>query len=113
MQVEHNGKQIAAAAKVALAGMGIGKYSEATDTQVAVDTVGDEAFGICIDEGSNMVKAFEDFEGGSCVDHRLSNGLKDALKPPVVADIVRKVKLFPDVDVFSLPIYATLRCAAD
>eukprot|EP00873_Tetraselmis_striata_P009842 jgi/Tetstr1/430106/TSEL_001965.t1 len=61
-QVEHNGKQIAAAAKVALAGMGIGKYSEATDTQVVVDTVGDEAFGICIDEGSNMVKAFEDFE---------------------------------------------------
>eukprot|EP00873_Tetraselmis_striata_P002573 jgi/Tetstr1/422837/TSEL_013628.t1 len=91
-QVEHNGKQIAAAAKAALAGMGIGKYSEATDTQVDVDTVGDEAFGICIDEGSNMVKAFEDFEGDSSVDHRLSNGLKDALKPPVVADIVRKMK---------------------
>eukprot|EP00873_Tetraselmis_striata_P041501 jgi/Tetstr1/461765/TSEL_006854.t1 len=70
--------------------MGIGKYSEATDIQVAVDTVGDEAFGICIDEGSNMVKAFEDF-GGSCVDHRLSNGLKDALKPPVVADIVKGI----------------------
>lgn len=61
------------------------------DPDQGVDTVGQEAFGVVIDEGSNMVKAFQDFEGGPCVDHRLSNALKDALEKSNVCEIVKKV----------------------
>jgi hypothetical protein len=37
------------------------------------------------------VKAFQDFEGGPCVDHRLSNALTDALEKCNVCEIIKKV----------------------
>jgi hypothetical protein len=67
-----------------LARFGVGEY----DHDQGMDTVGQEAFGAVIDTGSNMVKAFQDFEGGPCVDHRLSNALKDALEKSKICEIV-------------------------
>ena len=89
-QVDHTAEAISSACKEALAQFGVGEYNP----EQGIDTVGREAFGVVIDEGSNMVKAFQDFEGGPCVDHRLSNALKDALNDSDVAHIVKKVKLF-------------------
>jgi hypothetical protein len=70
-----------------LARFGVGEY----DLDQGVDTIGQEAFGVVIDEGSNVVKASQDFEGGPCVDHRLSNALKDALEKSNVYKLVKKV----------------------
>jgi len=87
MQVDHTADAISSACKEGLARFGVGEY----DPEQGIDTVGKEAFGVVIDEGSNMVKAFQDFEGGPCVDHRLSNALKDALEDFDVAHIIKKV----------------------
>ena len=87
VQVDHTAEAISGACKEALARYGIGEY----DPKGVIDSVGHEAFGVVIDEGSNMMKAFQDFEGGPSVDHRLSNALKDALEACDVSHIVKKV----------------------
>jgi hypothetical protein len=57
-----------------------------------VDAIGQEAFGVVIDEGSNVVKAFQDFGGGACVDHRLSNTLSNVVEKSHDGEIAKKVR---------------------
>ena len=87
LQVNHTHDVIASSVKTALARFGIGEYNPDNSK----DTVGDEVVCITTDEGSNMVKAFQDFEGAPCVCHRLQNALGDALKDDQAATLVRKV----------------------
>ena len=42
--------------------------------------VGKEVHGSTLDAASNMRVAFDSFEGASCVDHKIQNGLKTASK---------------------------------
>ena len=95
-EVMHNGENIAHTTKGHLSGVGVGKYEPDND----IDTVGQEVHGSTTDQGSNMVKAFEKFEGAACVNHRLNNSLKCALEVPKIAAVVKKVRtscLVPDM----------------
>jgi hypothetical protein len=85
--LDHTAEAITSACKETLARFGVGEY----DPDQGVDPVGQKAFGVVIDERSKMVTAFQDFEGGPCVDHRLSNALKDALEKSNVCGIVKNV----------------------
>ena len=86
--VDHVGEQIAATAKANLAALGVGVYNP----KERIDTVGGETHGSCIDQGSNIMSGFRDFEGGPCACHRLSNCLKKAFESPGIAPLVMKVK---------------------
>ena len=86
--VEHVGEKIAETAKANLAAVGVGAYIP----KERIDTVAEEVHGSCIDQGSNMLAGFKDFEGGPCACHRLSNCLKKAFESPGVASLVMKVK---------------------
>lgn len=86
--MDHVGEQIAATTKANLAALGVGIYN----LKEKMDTVADEVHGCCIDQGSNMLAGFKDFEGGPCACHRLSNCLKKAFDSAGVAPTVKKVK---------------------
>ena len=86
--VDHVGDQIATTAKANLAALGVGLYNP----KERMDTVADEVHGSCIDQGSNIISGFKDFEGGPCACHRLSNCLKKAFDSAGVSPLVKKVK---------------------
>jgi hypothetical protein len=86
-EVQHSGDNIASHVKQQLADIGIGAYRPKDN----IDTVGEEVHGVCTDQGSNMVLGFNDFEGGSCACHRLSNSLKTAFAVHSIAGVVKKV----------------------
>ena len=86
-EVQHTGENIAIHVKQQLVAIGIGAYHPKDN----IDTVGEEVHGVCTDQGSNMVLGFNDFEGGSCACHRLSNSLKTAFAVHSIAGVVKKV----------------------
>jgi hypothetical protein len=54
--------------------------------------VGDEVHGSTTDEGSNIKKAFKDFEGAPCTCHQLQNALKHSMKGDFMQTLERKVR---------------------
>ena len=57
-----------------------------------VDTVSDHVHGCTPDEASNMLRAWDIFEGAGCVCHRANNCLKTALKDDHVGHVLKGVK---------------------
>jgi hypothetical protein len=86
--VAHVWQEIEKATKQCLAGYGIGQYDPASK----LDSVGDEVHGSTTDEGSNIKKAFKDFEGAPCTCHQLQNALKHSMKGDFMQTLERKVR---------------------
>ena len=79
--VAHTGANIKKATYEGLHKCGLGDSPEDVPTNIHVATP---------DEDSNMVKAWEEFEGAGCVCHRQQNCLKSALEDPTVALLVNE-----------------------